>query len=235
MNGSLANIYMSFDYTPIRWASLGFAFAGQGNLEGTAKFKLLRQQSGQKSIPVSMVWVSTANFNTSKNVESPNGVYWNRFAYLHQLLVARKFSDNFSLQLNGSMVHRNIIAYGATNGIPVYGTEAPHNTYSVGIGGRYKISAKRALTFEYNRQLNRYENVVDKDGSQVNYSPNLISVGYDWDTGGHIFQFFFSNSTYASNLWQLSQNPVKTSFGQWNLGFNLNRSYTIKHTVKTAK
>jgi len=226
MNGNLANIYMSFDYTPIRWMSLGFAFAGQGNVEGTAKFKLLRQQTGQKNIPLSVVWVSTANFSTSKNVESPNGLYWNRFSYLHQLLVARKFSENFSVQLNGSMVHRNIIAYGYEN---------KHAIYSAGIGARYKISAKRALSFEFNRQLNMFEDVVDKGGDIVNYSPNLISLGYDWDTGGHIFQFFFSNSSYASNLWQLSTNPIKDGFGQWCIGFNLNRSYTIKHTVKAVK
>jgi hypothetical protein len=226
MNGNLANIYMAFDYAPIRWANLGFAFAGQGNLEGTAKFKLLRQQTGKRNIPVSVAFLSVANFNTSKNVESPNGLYWNRFTYMQQLLVARKFNENFSVQVNGAMIHRNIIAYGFEN---------QHNTWSAGIGLRYKLTAKRAISFEYNRQLNMYENVIDKGGNVVNYSPNLFSFGYDWDTGGHIFQFFFSNSGYASNLLQLSQNPVKDGFGQWCLGFNLNRSYTIKHTVKTMK
>ena len=226
MNGNLANIYMAFDYAPARWLNLGMAFAGQGNLEGTAKFKLLRQQTGQRNIPVSVAFLSVANFNTSKNVESPNGLYWNRFSYMQQLLVARKFSENFSVQLNGAMIHRNIIAYGFEN---------QHNTWSAGVGLRYKLTAKRALSFEFNRQLNMYANVVDKGGNIVNYSPNLFSFGYDWDTGGHIFQFFVTNSGYASNLAQLSQNPVKDGFGQWCLGFNLNRSYTIKHTVKMNK
>jgi hypothetical protein len=224
MNGNFASTYLSFDYTPIRWMNLGVAWAGSTSMEGTAKFKLLRQQTGQKEIPLSLVWVSTANFNASKQLQSPQGLYWNRFSYLHQLLIARKFTEKFSLQLTPSMIHKNIISYGYNSS---------HNVYSLGIGGRYKLTEKRALTFEYARQLNMYENVIDKTGAMVSYSPNLISLGYDWDTGGHIFQFFFTNSSFASNIFQLSQNPARDNFGQWSLGFNLNRSYTVKHKVQT--
>lgn len=224
LNSGFANTYMSFDYTPVRWMNLGVAFAGNSTLEGTAKFKILRQQTGVHNYPVSVAWVSTANVNVSKSLETPNDFYWNRFSFLHQLLVARKFSDKFSLQFTPSMVHRNIVAYGIENA---------HNIYSLGLGGRMKLTEKTAITFEYTRQLNMYENVIDKTGEIISYSPNLFSLGYDWDTGGHIFQFFFSNSAYASNLAQLSVNPVKDNFGQWSLGFNLNRSYSVKHTVKT--
>jgi hypothetical protein len=96
-----------------------------------------------------------------------------------------------------------------------------------------KLTDKTALTFEYTRQLNMYEDVIDKTGEIVNYTPNLFSLGYDWDTGGHIFQFFLTNSAYASNLTQLTVNPEKDNLGQWSLGFNLNRSYTVKKKVKT--
>jgi Membrane bound beta barrel domain (DUF5777) len=224
LNAGFANTYMSFDYTPIRWMNLGVAFAGNSTLEGTAKFKIMRQQSGVHDYPISLAWVSTANFNTAKSAESPNDLYWNRFSYLHQLLIARKFSNAFSLQLTPSMVHRNIVAYGIENA---------HTVYSLGLGGRMKLTDKTAITFEYTRQLNMYDNVIDKTGEVISYSPNLFSLGYDWDTGGHVFQFFLTNSAYASNLAQLSVNPVKDNIGQWSLGFNLNRSYSVKHKVKT--
>lgn len=224
INGNFASTYLSFDYTPIRWMNLGIAWAGASSMEGTAKFKLLRQQTGIKNIPVSVAWVSTANFNASQQLESPQELYWNRFSYLHQLLIARKFSEAFSLQLIPSLVHRNIVSYGYNSS---------HDIFSIGIGGRLKLSDKQALTFEYSRQLNMWENVIDKTGEMVTYSPNLFSLGYDWDTGGHIFQFFFTNSSFASNIPQLSQNPSRDNLGQWSLGFNLNRSYTVKHKVKT--
>ncbi len=224
-NGNFASTYISFDYSPTHWLNLGAAFAGNSNLEGTVKFKLMRQQTGIHNYPVSIAWLSNVHFNASKSVAAPNGMEWNKFAYLHQLMIARKFTDKLSLQLTPSMVHYNIISYG-------YGNK--HDVFSIGLGGRYKISDKKALTFEFARQLNMYENVIDKSGEIVNYSPNLISIGYDWDTGGHIFQFFISNSSNASNLFQLSTNPVKDNFGQFSLGFNLNRSYSVKHTVKTT-
>jgi len=224
LNAGFANTYMSFDYTPVRWMNLGVAFAGNSTLEGIAKFKILRQQTGMKNIPVSVVWVSTANFNTSKSFETPNDLYWNRFSYVHQLLIARKFSNSFSLQFTPAIIHRNVVAYGIENA---------HTIYSLGLGGRMKLTEKTAITFEYNRQLNMFENVIDKTGEIVSYSPNLISLGYDWDTGGHIFQFFFTNSAFAANVTQLSVNPIKDNLGQWSLGFNLNRSYSVKHKVKT--
>jgi hypothetical protein len=223
MNSGIANTYMSFDYSPSMWMNLGLAFAGNGALEGTAKFKLMRQQTGQKNYPVSIAWVSTMNYNTSKKVAAPNDFEPNKFTFMNQLLIARKMSEKLSLQLNPSWVHFNVVPYG-------YNTS--NEVFSIGFGGRFKLTDKEAFTFEYSRQLNMYEDVIDKTGEIVNYSPDLISLGFDWDTGGHVFQFFFSNSYFASNVFQLSTNTKKDNFGQWCMGFNLNRSYGMKKSVK---
>lgn len=225
LNASFASTYMSFDYSPKHWLNVGLAFAGGSAIEGTAKFKILRQQTGLRNYPISLVWLSTAHFNASKSVPAPNGFTWNKFSYLHQLIIARKFSEKLSLQVVPSVVHNNIVAYG-------YGNN--HNVFSLGMGGRIKLTNKTAITFEYNRQLNMYKNVLDKTGEIVNYSPNLMSLGYDWDTGGHIFQFFISNSAFASNLPQLTTNPKRDNLGQFSLGFNLNRSYSMKQAVKAT-
>ena len=222
-NGNFASTYVSFDYSTSHWLNIGTGLAGNGIIEPFVKLKLLRQQSGLRNYPISVAYLTTANVNASRSIQSPNDFLWNRFSYLHQLLIARKFSDKFSLQLIPSMIHQNITSYGLGN---------QHNIYSLGLGGRLKLSNKRAITFEYSRQLNMYKNVIDRSGEIVNYSPNLISLGYDWDTGGHIFQFFISSSSFASNLNQLTINPGKNKLGLYSLGFNLNRSYSIKNKVK---
>jgi hypothetical protein len=224
INSGLANTYLSFDYSPKEFLNLGVALAGKGHYEGWAKFKLLRQQTGLKNIPISIAWQSTANWDANT---SPAPEYkttgWNRFAFLHQLLIARKFSENFSLQLTPSLVHYNIVGYGP---------EASNNIFSTGIGGRYKLSHKKAITFEYSRQFNMYKNVLTPSGSSIDYIPDVVSLGFDMDTGGHIFQFFVSNTDFASNIYQLSVNP-KASKGIF-FGFNLNRSYGIKKVVKSG-
>lgn len=222
INSGIANTYMSFDYSVKPYLNLGVGMAGIGNYQGWAKVKLMRQQTGLKNYPVSVAWMST--FNVDAN-ESTDAAYkttgWNRFSFLHQLLIARKFTEEFSLQLTPSMVHYNIVPYGYENN---------NNVFSMGIGGRYKISAKKAITFEYSRQFNMYKNVMDRNGNMVSYVPDVVSLGYDMDTGGHIFQFFVSNTNFANNISQLSITPKRG----WSLGFNLNRSYGIKKVVNKS-
>lgn len=223
VNSGIANTYMSFDYSPKRYLNLGVAMAGKGHYEGWVKLKLLRQQTGEKNVPVSIAWVSNARWdaNSSSAAEYKSSA-WNRFSFLHQLLIARKFSENFSLQLSPSLVHYNVVGYGP---------ESSNNIFSTGIGGRYKLSHKKAITFEYSRQFNMYKNVLTPNGTFIDYVPDVVSVGLDIDTGGHIFQFFISNSNFASNISQLSVNS-KADKGIF-FGFNLNRSYAMKKIVKT--
>ena len=59
------------------------------------------------------------------------------------MMIARKFNENFSLQLSPTMVHRNLVATAAD----------PNDIYAIGIGGRYKITKHSALTAEYYYQL----------------------------------------------------------------------------------
>jgi hypothetical protein len=155
---------------------------------------------------------------------SPDDFTWNRFSYLNQLLIARKFSESFSLQLIPSLIHYNYVPYGINNA---------NNIFNIAIGGRMKLTNKTAITFEYSRQLNGYKNLLDESASALNYKPDVVSIGYDWDTGGHIFQFFLSSASSATNIGQLSANQNELKPGNFSLGFNLNRSYGIKKIVQT--
>jgi hypothetical protein len=221
LNSGYANTYMSFDYSYTNWLNIGFAATGNARFESWAKFKLLNQQTGLKNIPVTVCWFALASFDGSDG-PSPDDYAWNRFSYLNQLLIARKFSEKFSLQLTPSFIHYNIVPYGINN---------TNNIFSIALGGRYKLTHKTAISFEYSRQLNGYKNLLDESASAVNYNPDLISIGYDWDTGGHIFQFFLTSSSAATNITQLSANTNDIRLGNFSLGFNLNRSYGIKKVV----
>lgn len=222
LNAGFANTYMSFDYSFTNWMNFGLAFTGNARNEAWAKFKLLRQQTGVKNIPVTVSLFSLASFDGSDG-PSPDDLAWNRFSFMHQLLIARKFNEKFSLQLTPSYIHYNVVPYGINN---------TNNIFSLAIGGRYKLTNKTAISFEYARQLNGYKDLLDETSSAVNYVPDLFSLGYDWDTGGHIFQFFFTSSSAATNIAQLSTNTNDVRVGNFSLGFNLNRSYGIKKIVK---
>jgi hypothetical protein len=128
LNSGIAHTYLSFDYSPTNFLNLGLAAAGNSKYEGFAKFRIIRQQTGLKNIPVSVSFYTMCNVNTAKDPSIT--LTWNKFSFMNQLLIARKFSDKFSLQLSPTWIHFNIVPYGINTS---------NEVFSVGIGGKYKL------------------------------------------------------------------------------------------------
>ena len=217
LNSGVAHTYLSFDYSPTDFMNLGLAMAGQSKYEGFVKFRILRQQTGLKNIPVSVSWYSMAHASAAKDPEVDFS--WNKWAYAHQLLIARKMSNKISLQVMPTVIHFNVVPYGINNS---------NYVWSMGAAIKYKMKPKINLTAEYSRQFNMYENLISKNGAILNYNPDLLSVGMEFNTGGHLFQFFVGNTTDASLIDQLARNSSSISKGNFAFGFRINRSMELK-------
>ncbi len=217
LNSGVAHTYMSFDYSPLKWLNVGVAFAGASKYEGFAKFKILRQQTGAMNIPVSVAWYSMMHINTAKDPDIDFTA--NKLAFMNQLLIARKFSNKFSLQLMPTWVHFNVVPYGINNS---------NEVFSLGIAGKYKATGKLNITLEYARQLNMFENLISKNGAIVNYHPDLLSLGVEISTGTHLFQFYVGSTTDASAIDQLARNNSSIKDGNFAIGFTINRSMNLK-------
>src|SRR5436190_3452507 len=219
-NSGIAHTYLSFDYSPTNFANVGIALTGNSMFEGFVKFKILKQ-AGKQNSPVSIGWISLANVDAQSSYVDTieqNKLGWNKFTYMHQLFIARKFSKTFSLQIMPTYIHYNIVPYGMENS---------NDVFSLGMGAKYQLSTNKALTFEYSHQFNMYENVITKTGSIVNYEPDLLAVGLEFNTGGHVFQFFVGNTTAATNIEQLTRNTNFIKDGKFALGFRMNRSFFL--------
>jgi hypothetical protein len=118
-----------------------------------------------------------------------------------------------------TLVYFNVVPYGVNNS---------NFVGSLGLGGKYKVGDHNNITFEYARQLNMFENLMDKNGNIVNYKPDLLSIGYEINTGGHQFQFYIGNTTASSAIDQLARNTTNMKLGNMSLGFTLNRSLNLK-------
>jgi hypothetical protein len=197
--------------------NLGVALAGQSRYEGWAKFRILRQQTGPKNYPVTATWYSMAHvdFAQDKGTGSP----WDKWAYLHQLLIARKMSDKISLQFVPSLIYLNKVPYGINNS---------NYVWSLGAAGKWKATPKMNVTMEYTRQLNMYENIINESGAIMNYSPDLLSIGLELNTGGHLFQFYVGNTVHSSNIDHLARNTGYIKDGNFAFGFTINRSMDLK-------
>ena len=124
-------------------------------------------------MPVSLVAVTGMSINTLKWTDPDRKNYFSsRLSYFNQIIVGRRFTEGFSLQLMPTMVHRNLVA---TN-------EEKNDVYAMGIGGRVKLTKRFALTGEY---FYVFPNQLG-EGYR-----NSLSLGVDIETGGHVFQLQF--------------------------------------------
>ncbi|NJK96944.1 MAG: hypothetical protein HC905_20305 [Bacteroidales bacterium] len=61
-------------------------------------------------MPVSFSYFTSLSINSLKWEKPETKLdFWNRASYVHQLLVARKFNERFSLEINPTFVHRNMV------------------------------------------------------------------------------------------------------------------------------
>ena len=217
LNSGVAQTYVSVDYTPVAFMNLGVALAGQSRYEGWAKFRVVRQQKGEKNIPVSVTTYSMANVDFAQ--DKGTGSKWDKWSFLHQLLISRKFSDKFSFQLVPSLIYLNKVPYGVNNS---------NFVYSLGGAGKWQMTSTLNLTLEYTRQLNMYENIISESGNIQNYSPDLLSIGLEINTGGHLFQFYVGNTIHSSSIDQLARNTGYIKDGNFAFGFTINRSLELK-------
>jgi Membrane bound beta barrel domain (DUF5777) len=129
--------------------------------------------------------------------------------YSGQLLVARKFNESLSLQLMPTIVHYNLVE----------GADDPNDLFSLGIGGRMKLSKRVSINLEYYYQLPDYK----FEGTE-----NSLSIGFDIETGGHVFQLYCTNSTGMTERTYINETTGNFFEGDIRLGFTISRVFTIK-------
>ena len=206
-----ATMRMGFDYGLSENLTIGIGRSTRNKeFDGFLKYRFLRQSTGKRNMPVSVIWVSGITYNTLRNPYPGEEINASRrTAYYHQVIAGRKFSEKFTLQLAPFMVYRNFTA-NSLDPNALYGTE---------IGGRYKLSNRVALVVDYSLALNRFPGVLDH---------NPLSIGFDIETGGHVFQLHFSNAV-GMNERSFISDPNRNWFkGEIMFGFNLSRVFQIR-------
>jgi hypothetical protein len=187
-----------------------------------AKYKLLRQSTGEKTMPVTVSLFGAAYTNTMDTQEGAR--FFNnleRQTYCGQLMIARKFGERVSLQLTPSVLHRNKTEI-----------ENDANTlYSLGMGGRFKLSKRTSLNVEY------FYTPVTLDGTtrlrDAKYT-NALSIGFDIETGGHVFQLHCTNSKGMSEKYLIAQTTGQWMNGDIFYGFNISRVFSFDKSAKTT-
>lgn len=206
-----SSIRLGFEYGLSDLITIG---VGRSSFEkaydGFVKYKFLRQSTGEKNMPITAALLLTSSIQTLKWADPERENYFSsRLYYTTQLILGRKFSESFTFQLSPTMVHRNLVK---TN------TEK-NDVYALGAGGRIKLSKRVALNAEYIYLLS------DQVASDIK---NSLSIGFDIETGGHVFQLHCSNSTSMIEKGFIAETANSWSDGGIHFGFNISRVFTLK-------
>lgn len=178
--------------------------------DGFFKYKLLRQSTGLKRMPISALAYGSAMVKTVDfSDEDRENFNSSRWYYSGSLILGRKFSDQTTLQIMPTVVHRNLVE----------SRDIENMVLIVGVGGRQRISRRVTLNAEYFYVLP--DQIDDK-------YYNSLSIGFDIETGGHVFQLHFTNSTAMIDKGYMTETVGDWLDGDIHFGFNVSRVFTVK-------
>jgi hypothetical protein len=199
--------------------------AGRSTIEKTydfySKYKILAQ-SNKMPVTATLYGGLTTNTMPSGYTTSIGNImrYQNnlqRQSYFGQLLIARKVNEKLSLQIMPTFLHNNK-------------SESIHlenNLLSMGLSGRYKVTNRLSISAEY------YKNIVDQERyEKTALSPypyqDSFSVGFDIETGGHVFQLHLTNSKGMTEKHFIGQTTGSWGAGDIFYGFNIARTFSLE-------
>lgn len=208
-----ASMRMGFDYGVNSNFTVGVGRStSRKELDGFLKYRVLWQSRGAKPVPVSLVLVGGLTFNGLKDPFISleiDPTFARRTAYYTQAIVGRKFSEKFSAQLVPTWLHRNIVENELES----------NDMIAMGLGLRYKFVKRVAFVLDYYYAFNRFPD-------DPTYNPT--SIGFDIDTGGHVFQLHFSNAVGMNERAFLTDANGSWLKGEIQFGFNLSRVFQLK-------
>ena len=209
-----ANIRLGFNYTPIENLQLGLGICKANMLvDGNVKYAILKQAVKDGS-PVSVTFYGDLAVSTLKKA----GNFVNdadRVSYFSQLIIARKVTKKFSVQVSPSLSYfNNIAGYVSADG-SIQPTMKNAN-FSIAFMGRYKLTEGMSVMANYDQPLTQ--------NPTNNPHPN-VSFGIEFSTIAHTFQIFAGD--YQSIIPQYNNvfNQIDCSKGQFLIGFNITRRW----------
>ena len=212
-----SSIHFSLEYGLLDRLMMGI---GRGTFEKTidafARYNIASQQSGKGAFPLTISYLSTIETIGLKWSDPTRTNYFSsRLSFTQQLLLARKFSK-VTVQLMPTFVHRNLVP-----------TEMDQNDlFAMGVAGRYKLTNRLAVNCEYYYVVRP----VPQRTSQNLYNP--LSVGFDVETGGHVFQIVMTNSQGMREGGFIGKTTGSWLKSDIHLGFNISRVFTLNSIKK---
>ncbi|NQU33841.1 MAG: hypothetical protein HQ521_11440 [Bacteroidetes bacterium] len=213
-----ATLRLGLQYGITDWLTIGY---GRSTLEktydGSVKVRMIRQSKGEINMPFTISYFGNIGINSLKSIDTSRTIkFSSRLSFTNQLLIARKLSSAISLQLTPTYIHRNLVEKKIDD----------NDVWALGAGGRFKLTKRVSLNLEYYY-------ILSEQTAKDYY--NSFTIGFDIETGGHVFQLFFTNSQGI-----VEQHFIPKTTGNWldgdiHFGFNISRTFALKKPKEFKK
>ncbi len=213
-----SNIRLAFEYAIIDDLTIAIGRSSfEKTFDGYVKYRLLKQKTGAQNFPVSLTLFGSATEKTLRDYDPENKpTFVDRLTYTSQILLARKFSPDFSFQIIPTYIHFNTVPT----------SDDPNDIFAIGFGARIKISKRFSINGEYYYTINPFTSFT---------TYNSIAFGVDIETGGHIFQLIFTNSRSMIEKGFIAETTGDFFKGDIHFGFNISRAFQVKKPKEKDK
>ncbi len=212
-----ATVRIAFDYGITDKLMVGVGRSSKTKVyDFSVKYKIAQQKiGGNKNFPLAISYYGNMGLNSTTFTEPTRENYFtSRLSFCNQLIIARKINPSISLQITPTFVHRNLVNK----------TSDPNDVIALGLGGSFKITRSTRLNIEYYPRLTGRDELIPNSTDEYE---DYLAVGFDIETGGHVFQLMFSNSMYMYEQGFVAQTTGKWSDFGIRLGFNLSRTFSF--------
>tara|TARA_B100001741_G_scaffold313849_1_gene322748 strand:+ start:29354 stop:30202 length:849 start_codon:yes stop_codon:yes gene_type:complete len=200
-----SHVRFGLDYGVSERLALALGRSSNGKqYDASAKLNILQQTN---LCPLVLSTYSAIFFAhpSDNDRQQPDYDLLNQFSFSNQLIIARKFTSELSLVLLPTHIHLNRF-FAGTSADPLF----------MGVGGRYKVTKKVSVNGEYFYALS----------PMTELHQNMLSVGVDIETGGHVFSLHLSNSRGMNEQAFLTQTTGQWLEGDIYFGFNISRVFS---------
>lgn len=197
---------LNFVYGIRDWLNVGVSRSSYQKIyQGSLKYRIVRQENG--GFPVTIVGYNDILINTGLDKANlPLLEFKHRMSYSAQLIISHKVDSKLSVALIPTFFHDNY----------VMNNDQDNTQYAIGGGARYKLGKRWSVNVDYGHHLNRADTSPFK---------NPLSIGFDLETGGHVFQMHFTNAQPMNTNGFLGQATGDWGDGDFYFGFNLSRRF----------
>jgi hypothetical protein len=192
---------------------------GTSNIHKTQDIQIkynILQQTRSNSIPLTISLYEVIGIDAmAESKWGPDYKFANRLSYFSQVILSRRFNDNFSFQIAPSFTHYNAHIVDTLD----------HDRIAISFAGRYKFSPQSSIIIGGDFPLKIQsisEQTEDVNSGIENIKPN-ISIGLEVSTSTHAFHIYLGSSRSIIPQENIMFNENDFFDGTIFLGMNITR------------